>query len=298
MSLKLVCLLVSCFLIAAAADSGPTYYLAGTIDSHVHTYPDSMARSVDGIGLAKLARGRGMRALLLKNHFEPTAGLAYEVRQVVPGIEVFGGLVLNRAVGGLNPAAVEYMAAESGGWGKVVWMPTFDSENQVRYNKEARPFVAVSKGGQLLPEAREIIASIAKHHLVLATGHSSAVEDLLLVREARHAGVQQIVVTHAMIPPVSMSIPQMKEAAADGAYLEFVYHGLLPPSEVHLTDYVAAIRAVGPEHCIIASDLGRKGDALPPDGLEQFFRELLAAGLTPADLDRMVKTNPARVLGL
>ena len=86
-----------------------------------------------------------MRAIVLKNHYESTAGIAYLVRTLVPGIEVFGGIDLNLTVGGINPAAVEHMTRVTGGWGRIVWMPTFDAENQVRYSKEARPFVGVSR---------------------------------------------------------------------------------------------------------------------------------------------------------
>src|SRR5258707_5216717 len=105
--------------------------LNGVIDIHVHSDPDSVPRSIDAIDLARLAKSRGMRALVLKNHYEPTASLAYVVRQEVPGIEVFGGIDLNRTVGGINPAAVERMTLVKGGWGRLVWMPTFDAENQV-----------------------------------------------------------------------------------------------------------------------------------------------------------------------
>ena len=101
--------------------------LRGVIDIHVHSDPDSMARSIDAIDIAKLARSREMRGIVLKNHFESTAALAYVVRKEVPGIEVFGGIVLNRAVGGINPVAVERMAQLKGGLGRVVWMPRFDA---------------------------------------------------------------------------------------------------------------------------------------------------------------------------
>src|SRR5206468_1325770 len=100
----------------------------------------------------------------------------------VPGIEIFGGIALNRTVGGVNPAAVDRMTKVKGGWGRVVWMPTFDAENQVRYSKENRPFVPVSRGGELQPEVREVLAVIARNNLTLATGHSSPEEDLLLIR--------------------------------------------------------------------------------------------------------------------
>src|SRR3979411_2355683 len=131
--------------------------LTGVIDIHVHSDPDSVPRSIDAIDLARLAKSRGMRGLVLKNHYEPTASLAYIVRKEVPGIEIFGGIDLNRTVGGVNPAAVERMVLMKGGWGKVVWMPTFDSENQVRVTKENRPFVSVAKNGHLLPEVEQVI---------------------------------------------------------------------------------------------------------------------------------------------
>src|SRR5205814_3252322 len=115
-----------------------------------------------------------------------------------------------------------YMAATTGGRGRLVWMSTFDAENQVRFSKENRPFVSVSKNGQLLQATKDVIASIAKHNLALATGHVSAEEGLMLVREAKRQGVQHIVVTHAMNDPIRMSVPHMQEAAKLRAYVEFV----------------------------------------------------------------------------
>src|SRR6516165_10037669 len=216
--------LLALALLAASAHAQP---LRGVIDIHVHADPDSVPRSIDAVDLARLAKERGMRALVFKSHWEPTASLAYLVRKAVPGIEIFGGIDLNRSVGGINPTAVERMASVKGGWGRVVWMPTFDAENQVRYSKENRPFVAVAKGGRLLPEVQEVIGLIAKNRLVLETGHSSAQEGLMLVREGRKQGVQHMVVTHAMKAPIRMTIPQMQEASADGAYIEIDYGGLL-----------------------------------------------------------------------
>src|SRR5689334_25118638 len=101
--------------------------LDGVIDIHAHSSPDARPRSIDAIDLAKLAKSRGMRGLVLKNHYESTAALAYVVRKEVPGIEIFGGIDLNLTVGGINPAAVERMTMMKGGYGRVVWMPTFDA---------------------------------------------------------------------------------------------------------------------------------------------------------------------------
>jgi uncharacterized protein DUF6282 len=273
--------------------------LTGVIDIHVHSSPDSTPRSIDAIDLARMAKERGMRALVLKNHYEPTASLAYVVRKLVPGLEVFGGIDLNLSVGGMNPAAVEKMADITGGYGRFVWMSTFDSEAQVRYNKDNRSFVRVSSAGQLLPETKSVIAVIAKRNLVMATGHNSAEEDLMLIKEARAEGVKHIVVTHAMVEPIHMSIAQMQQAAEMGAYIEFTYNGTIGKSkEFSIADYAKAIRAIGVEHCILSSDMGQPGNPLHPDALVAFIDGMRKQAFTKLEVDRMVKTNPALLIGL
>jgi hypothetical protein len=273
--------------------------LSGVIDVHVHCAPDSVPRAIDAVDLAKLAKARGIRGLVLKNHWEPTASVAYLVRKEVPGIEVFGGIDLNVSVGGMNLEAVERMANITGGWGRFVWMSTFDSQAQVLFSQENRPFVAVSHNGQLLPETQKVVAMVAKYHLILATGHNTPEEDLLLIREGRAQGVRSIIVTHAMMAPIHMSIEQMKQAAASGAFIEFVYNGLIGHyKEFEFADYAKAIRAVGPDHCILSSDMGLPANPLHPDGLLLFFAGLKKAGITDGEIGIMARQNPARLLGL
>jgi len=273
--------------------------LDGVIDIHVHAAPDSTPRSIDAIDLAKLAQSRGMRAIVLKNHYEPTASDAYYVHKVVPGIQVFGGIDLNLSVGGMNPIAVEKMALTTGHLGKLVWMATFDTRAQVLASKIDRPYVAVSRNGELLPETKSVIAMIKKYDLVMATGHNSAEDDLLLIQEARKQGITHIVVTHAMLAPISMTIPQMQQAAGLGAYIEFVYNGLIGNSkQFDFADYAKAIRAVGPDHCILSSDMGQPSNPLHPDALVLLFDGLKKQGLSQSDIDQMSKVNPARLLSL
>jgi hypothetical protein len=293
-----ILLLSSCALacLSARAQVKP---LEGVIDIHAHTAPDSVPRSMDAIDLAKLAEERGMRAIVYKNHYEPTASLAYLVHKVVPGIQAYGGIDLNLSVGGMNPVAVEKMALTTGHLGKFVWMATYDTRAQVMVSKQDRPFVAVSRDGALLPETIAVIAMIRKYDLVMATGHNSPEEDLLLIREARRQGITHIVTTHAMMTPIHMSIPQMKEAAGLGSYIEFVYNGLIGGSkEFEFADYAKAIRAIGVDHCILSSDMGQPANPLHPDGLQQFFDGMRKQGFTQAEVDQMSKTNPARLLGL
>lgn len=296
---KSILVYVALFLFAAVSVLGQDDPLKGVIDIHVHAAPDSVPRSIDAIDLARIAKARGMRALVFKSHYEPTASLAYLVRKVVPDLDVFGGIDLNLTVGGMNPAAVEHMADITGGYGRVVWMSTYDSRAQVLYDKDNRPFVRISRNGQLLPETKQVLAVIARRNLVMATGHNSAAEDLLLIKESRAQGIRHMVVTHAMVEPIHMTVPQMKEAVSMGAFIEFTYNGLIGKSkEFSFADYAKAIRAIGVDHCILSSDMGQPSNPIHTDGLVAFFKGMAQQGFSQAEIDRMSKINPALLIGL
>jgi hypothetical protein len=267
--------------------------LKGIVDLHVHSDPDSAPRSIDALEVARICRDEGMRALLLKNHFAPTVQLAYIVAKAVPGIEVYGGIVLNRAVGGINAVAVEQAATFKGGYARVVWMPTFDAGNEA--NPPKRPYVAVSKDGKLLPEVIEVLRVMAKYKLALATGHSTALEHLMLTHEARKAGITRIILTH---PSGVMSNDQMKEAAAEGAYVELVYHSLLGGGRLTIESYAQTIKAVGAEHCILSSDLGQADSPVHTVGWKAYINMLKKAGISDTEIDLMARRNPAKLLGL
>ncbi len=291
-----------CALLAALSAATCLAQLQGVVDIHTHGAPDNRPRKLDVIEWARSAKASGMRAIVLKNHFAPTAQAAYLVRQIVPGIEVYAGFSLDRPVGGVNVAAVEQANIFTGNTLRIVWMPTFDSENNVKFAKSNGPFVSVSKNGRLLPEVIEVLKYLAKNNLVLATGHSTAEEDLLLVKEARALGVKQIVVTHPMSPTIHMTIPQMQEAVKMGAFIEFcagqVMPGAAPAWRNNVKPYVDAIRAIGPEHAILSSDLGQPENPHPMEGWKLYLDMFRKAGLSNADIDRMAKTNPATLLGL
>ena len=207
--------LAAMFLIFSVSANAQT--VSGAIDMHAHADPDGVPRKIDATDLARLAKERGMRAIVLKNHYEPTASLAYIVRKEVPGIEVFGGISLDLTVGGVNPAAVEWMTKVKGGYGRVVWLPTFDSEAQVKLTKQQRPFAPVVKDGKVLPEVAQVIAIAARNNLVLETGHSSGSEDLVIIEEAKRQGVQNVMVTHALTNPGGpLTLAEIKKPRAWG----------------------------------------------------------------------------------
>ena len=288
------------------AQSDSALNLKGAIDFHVHQGPDSVDRVIDADDLARLAKKMGMRGMVMKNHWEDTAALAYMVRKEVPGIELFGGITQDLAVGGINLEAVKHMAAMKGGLGRVVWLPTFDAENAVKAANGKGPFVRVAEYGHLVPGVLQLIDFIAQHHeLVLETGHISGEEGDLVVHEARQRGVTHVVVTHAMAASVRMTIPQMQAAAQDGAMIEFVYGATLGTNPfVSISDYAKAIRAIGPKSCILATDFGavqkppEPQRPLEPQGLLDFMTAIHKEGISVADINLMTKTNPALALGL
>jgi hypothetical protein len=271
--------------------------LDGMIDLHVHSAPDSDARSVDAFETARLARRRGMRALLFKNHYTHTASLAYLVSQAVPGIEIYGGITLNRPVGGINPLAVRFMAETTGRHGAVVWMPTRDAE-QVHLRTGGNPGnVPIVRDGELLPEVLEVLNVMAEYDLALATGHSSPEESLLLIRAARARGIERILVTHPFSPSVSMTPETQREAAQMGVLLEYPI-SLALGDEERLERFAAQLRQVGPENVALSTDLGQPGRPVHTDGLNITIQNLLEAGITQAEIDVMTRRNPARFLGL
>lgn len=282
---------------------------AGAIDIHVHSDPDAFNRSIDDLEVARIAARKGMRGIVLKNHVAPTAARAAILSRVVPGLEVWGGIVLNRAVGGVNPDAVEWFHRMSGGRAKVVWLPTFDADNQHRILKEPGEGLKVAIDGRVLPETEAVLKIIARENLSLATGHVSPQESLAVIKRAKELGVNRIVVTHAMAEVPGMTLEQVKQAVALGAFIEYCFlndiHGpqsywpfLRSWKRVSFADIAKVIKEVGAQHFILSSDLGQNGTPTHPDGMEMMINGMKREGLSQADIDLMVKRNPARFLGV
>ncbi|HEY0962448.1 MAG TPA: DUF6282 family protein [Pseudomonadales bacterium] len=291
--------------------------LKGAIDVHSHVDPDGYGpghngRAFDSLELARMAQEAGMRGFVIKMHYDQSADDAYLVRAQYPDLEVLGGIGTNFATGGMNPSAIRQMADVKGGWGRIVWMPTWDAKHYVENNGNDRPFITVAKDGELVPEAKALIAAVAdvngktrgsKGRVVLATGHNAPEEVLLIVKEARGLGLD-VLVTHPLLESVGMNMEQMQQAVEMGAYLEFV--SSFANEEQTIEEYANAIREIGAEHCIVSSDRGQgrgdEGHDSPAmshvEGLALAAQALRQKGFSEAELDLMFKTNPARLLGL
>ena len=272
--------------------------LEGVIDFHSHSAPDVTKRSVDSFEVVRNAKAAGMRAVVLKNHYVSTAALAEIAMQQVGGIEVYGGIVLNRSNGGINPEAVRRMVEVEGHRGKVVWCPTFDAENQIRFEHSNRPFVPVIKDGQPVPAMAEIFQLVVANDLIFATGHSAPAESIILLDAARKAGVKRTLVTHVLSSSTRATVEQMKQMAALGATLEVVWLAHLGNNPLPVSVCVNAIQTVGAEHFLMSSDLGQPGNPVHTQGLRDFITALKAGGITDQQIELITRKNPARLLGL
>ena len=269
------------------------------VDIHVHFAPDPrVERRADAVDVAQAAKAMGMRGVVLKSHEYPTQPVAYTTAKVVPGISLIGGIALDVEVGGLNPMAVE---ASANMGGRVVWMPTFSARVD-RERKGLNGGISLLDGrGHLLPEVVTILETVKHHDMVLATGHISTQESMVLVDEARNLGIHRVVVTHASTMSfwTGMTVEDMQVLAGKGAFIEHCIHTMMPltfrlsPSE--LADMV---RAIGAEHCIISTDFGQAYHPMPAEGLRMGIATLLQAGMEEVELGMMVKDNPSRLMGL
>jgi hypothetical protein len=284
--------------------------VSGAYDTHVHIAPDVMERRIDDLDLARRFAEVGLAGFVVKSHYVATAERAAVVRKAVPGVDVLGAITLNGSMGGMNPAAVE-IAGRQGA--RIVWMPTVDSRNQRETTASdlpgAKPAMwgalqadlreqgivpevveVVDEDGRVLERVRQVLRVMARHDLVLATGHLSGPEIGAVVRAARQEGVRRIVVTHPEFTSQRLSVAEQRELAEEGALLERCFTTPYT-GKVSWPDLFDNIRIVGPEHSILSSDLGQPFNPPVEDGLPLFVDRLLAAGFTEKEVHTMAVTN-------
>ena len=278
--------------------------LSGSIDMHLHPGTDAFCR-IDALEAARQARQAGMRAIVIKDHFVPTAPIASMVNRLVPDFQVFGSICLDYEIGGLNARAVEY-AARAGA--RVVWMPTFSSANSRARMRdlgiplEGEGFSILDGNGTLVPEIAPILAVVKQNDLVLASGHMSPDETFALEAEARRLGINRFVVTHPLDHEFfsrAFGKDDLVRLAENGAFIELTFIALLPSEFRHdPAEMVDVIRTVGPERCIVSTDLGQSFNPLPVEGLRMFIITLLKHGIAEEEISLMLKKNPGKLLGI
>jgi Family of unknown function (DUF6282) len=286
-------------------------------DPHVHVAPDFAPRRISDLELAERCLELGLAGFGLKSHYTATAERAAVVTAAVPGVKALGTITLNHAVGGLNATAVE-VAARSGA--RIVWLPTVSSENEfgevehadpdgkvpvwVRFELDLRaagvtpkPVPVLDADGRPLPELRDVLDVVARHDIVLGTGHLSRTEIPVVVDAAVDAGVKAIVVTHPEFPSQRVSPSEQRELAAKGALMERAF---TTPYTGKCTwdDVFAATRAVGAQNTVWGSDLGQVFNPPVEDGLAIMADHFLAAGFSEQEIRTMAVENTRRLAGV
>ncbi len=211
---------------APAPGAGAPDWAHDMADLHVHAAPSLLPRHGDDRATVAAERSAGFSTVVLKAHEGSTAE-----RAALAGDGTYGGVVLNSAVGGANPDAVQ-VAARLGG--RVVWLPTVSARTHKAGS--AAPELAVHRGfelrlvevtddGRLRPEWFDVLDAVAEHDLLLASGHLSAAETVIAFTEARRRGVRRLLVNHPMMPFLGWNDASAAALRDLGAYLEL---GILP----------------------------------------------------------------------
>lgn len=270
-------------------------FLKDVIDIHVHTNPDIRIRKLDDIELAEEARRVGARAIVIKSHLVSTMDRAWIASRLVPEIKVYGGLVLNPQVGGLNPHAVE-TAIKMGA--KIIWLPTLWSAHE-RSRQGKNDGVQCIEGRKVLPALVSIFKQLIANDIALATGHLSSEECLIAVEEARKQGVKKIIINHPEWTSINMPIFTQKELAQFDVYFERCYaRNVNGTYEKNFRRNLEAMQEIGFESTIIATDGGQVENPIWSEALSEYIAYLVDAGVSQQHIDLMTKINPAKILGL
>ena len=288
--------------------------LEGAVDLHVHPAPSPLPRRIGALEAAELAGAAGFDAIVVKSHHHSTVTDVLALGRDLNGlpVKVYGGIALNSAVGGLNPYAVD-LALKLGG--RIVWFPTIGSPQHIAHHaahpdlkfpklavhvREERPIDVLDENGELRPEVYDIIGLIKEHDAILASGHM-APDRILAVFEAAHAaGVRRLLVNHPNFV-VEATHEQGRRFVELGAVIEHSLCMYDDRSSFYNWDIdvlLGWIGAVGADRSTLGSDLGQMKNPLPSEAFTNIVGQLLDAGLGEADVEAMVRRNPARLLDL
>jgi hypothetical protein len=277
--------------------------LQGRIDLHIHAYPSLRRRVADDREVAQAAARAGMKGIVIKSHHESTVSRVYLLRPEFPQLNIYGGIALNSSVGGINPTAVEASLRLGG---RFVWMPTLDSAFHAQKRRsragtgnvqspdlegEGEQGISILRDGKLIEEVRQVIGLAVKHSAVTATGHLSFPESYALLRAAREAGAEKLIVNHPFFWVPAFTLEETEQLVDLGAYAEFEF---CTDSTMDLV--TEAIRKLGAARCVLVSDAGSPNSPIPTESFRVFLQRLWERGVSQEELDLMTITNPAVLL--
>jgi hypothetical protein len=269
-------------------------------DCHVHAAPDVLDRIGEDADILDHYRRAEFDGFVLKGHYEPTVGRARALARW-SGLRVVGGVTLNHAAGGINPAAA---AAALIAGGRVVWMPTADAHTQAAAglprlsDRDDRLGTAVFAVPPVDPAAadaaNDVLALIAEHDAVLATGHLSGPECAWLLNRARHHGIGRVLLTHPSYTVPGLGPAAIAELADLGGFVEITAYQLLHQPGCDVAMLVEVARAAG-RRLVLSSDAGQPDSPPPPEALRQLVDTLAVAGVDRGLLEDAASNVPAEL---
>jgi hypothetical protein len=281
--------------------------LRGALDMHTHCAPSIFARRADDRRTAEEAGAAGMEAVVIKSHEGDTAPRAQSLNKESDLPVVYGGVVLNHFVGGINPAAVEISIRLDG---RFVWMPTVSAARHVAFHRE-KAFLGrsfrhgagsgirlVADDGGILPELFDIFSLVSEAGAVLCTGHVSPEEVLAAARKFLGGGYKgSFIYTHPDLSINKAPLTVQKEVAALGGYIEkCTIASHQEWGGVKIAEFVHSVREIGVERCFFSTDAGGPDRPSSPETLRAFLAACLDAGLSEAEIRTLVSDVPRRIL--
>ncbi|MCZ2402250.1 hypothetical protein IV498_03400 [Paenarthrobacter sp. Z7-10] len=273
-------------------------------DVHVHAAPDVLGRIGFDAEICASYAAAGFSGFVLKAHHESTVGRASLLARS-SGLDVVGGLALNRGAGGVNPAAVLSTLASGG---RVIWFPTADAHTQEtaqlpRLNdldpRLDRATLAVPP--VLIPDKRAssdlslVLDLIAEHDAVLCTGHLSGPECRWLFEQAQQRGITRFLLTHPSYTVPGIPVADIAELADRGAFVEITAYQLWHQPGMTAARLAEVARAAG-DKLILASDAGQPESPQPPAALQELVSVLAREGLDPGRLAAAADDIPRKLV--
>lgn len=281
-----------------------------TIDIHYHVGPEIIPRKFDVEQLIEKEEGK-IGGFVLKNHFYPTRTMAINPKN--SKMKLFGGIVLNNFVGGLNPEAV-YASALLDPSPIMVWFPTINAENFLKKSEyEIAPewirsnsfsarktkninAVRIAEDRALTQKTLDVLKMIKQCNAILATGHISWEESKMLTKKARRMGIQ-VVTTHPIYQRINMPVKIQKELAEKGCFIEQSY-SMYSIDKIPIKKIAQQITIVGSKSVILSSDMGQSFSPPASVALKRFCKLLMKEGVELDELYTMLVTNPKKLLGI
>lgn len=285
--------------------------LQGAIELHCHSYPSIFPRKQTDWELIEDVKHANMAGIVLKSHEASTVDRSTLIRLKEPDLHVYGGLVLNDFTGGLSPKAVDAAIRQGA---KIIWMPTISAnqhccnfgKKKTRFFNSERPLVNANEGltiwndnNEIKTEVHEILALIGEANITLATGHLSAEEVAVLIDAAKKVHIEKILIQHADLGIAPVSIEIQKELARKGAIIEKCYLACSEDfQDLSISEMAKSIKEIGAESCALVTDYGQEHNISPIEALSRYVGEMIEAGITEREIEKMIVDNPKKLLGI